>query len=180
MFTIASDDAKRFFLYKGIGTMAEEQGNNGGGESPVFRMQKMYIKDLSFENPNAPEVYRLQNSEPNVDVNLKLNHKKLDHDNYEVSLQITAKIIDKGNADKIMFIMEIEHAAAYLLKNIPEEHLEMVLSVDCPTLLFPFTRQIASQISVDGGFIPFLMEPINFMGLYQNSKKQKDAAQQEN
>jgi preprotein translocase subunit SecB len=56
----------------------------------------------------------------------------------------------------------------------------MVLSVDCPTLLFPFTRQIVSQMSVDGGFIPFLMEPINFMGLYQSSKKQKDAAQQEN
>lgn len=160
--------------------MAEEQGNNGGGESPVFRMQKMYIKDFSFENPNAPEVYRLQNSEPKVDVNLKLNHKKLDDDNYEVSLQITAKIIDTGNADKTMFIMEIEHAAAYLLKNIPEEHLEMVLSVDCPTLLFPFTRQIVSQMSMDGGFIPFLMEPINFMGLYQNSKKQKDAPQQEN
>lgn len=159
--------------------MTEQQEKSGTGETPVFRMQKMYIKDFSFENPNAPEVYRFQNSEPKVDVNLKLHHKKLGDDHFEVSLQITAKIVDHGNGDKTMFIMEIDHAAVYLLKNIPEEHLEMVLSVDCPTLLFPFTRQIVSQMSVDGGFIPFLMEPINFMGLYQNSKQQK-AAQQEN
>jgi preprotein translocase subunit SecB len=176
-----SDDTEIiFYSFQEGKKMAEENGNNGADESPVFRMQKMYVKDFSFENPNAPDVYRLQNSEPKVDVNLKLNHKKLSEDHFEVSLQITAKIVDKGNDDKTMFIMEIEHAAVYLLKNIPEEHLVMVLAVDCPTLLFPFTRQIVSQMSVEGGFVPFLMEPINFMGLYQNSKKQKQAAQQEN
>lgn len=151
--------------------MAEEQETNGPDEnSPVFRMQKMYIKDFSFENPNAPAVFQVPNQEPKVEVNLKLNNRKLDDDHYEIGLQITAKIVDKNNDDKTMFIMEIEHAAAFLMKNIPAEHMEMVLGVDCPTLLFPFTRQIVSQISVDGGFIPFLMEPINFMALYQNSK----------
>ena len=130
----------------------------------------MYIKDFSFENPNAPAVFQVPNQEPKVEVNLKLNNTKLDDDHYEIALQITAKIVDKNNDDKTMFIMEIEHAAAFLMKNIPAEHQEMVLGVDCPTLLFPFTRQIVSQISVDGGFIPFLMEPINFMALYQNSK----------
>ncbi len=160
--------------------MAEEQANNDAAEdsSPVFRMQKMYIKDFSFENPNAPGVFQTPNQEPKVEVNLKLNNKKLDDNHYEVALQITAKILDKGNNDTTMFIMEIEHAAAFLMKNIPEEHQEMVLGVDCPTLLFPFTRQIVSQMSVDGGFIPFLMEPINFMALYQNSKQ--DAAQKQN
>ncbi len=159
--------------------MAEEQGNNGAAEdgSPVFRMQKMYIKDFSFENPNAPSVFQAPNQEPKVEVNLKLTNKQLDDDHYEVALQITAKILDRGNDDKTMFIMEIEHAAAFLMKNIPDEHHEMVLGVDCPTLLFPFTRQIVSQISVDGGFIPFLMEPINFMALYQNSKEESAATQ---
>lgn len=159
--------------------MAEEQANSGAaeGESPIFRMQKMYIKDFSFENPNAPGVFQTPNQEPKVEVDLKLNNQKLDDDHYEVALQITAKIVDKGNNDQTMFILEIEHAAAYLMKNIPDEHMEMVLGVDCPTLLFPFTRQIVSQISVDGGFIPFLMEPINFMALYQNSKKESAAAQ---
>tara|TARA_Y100001933_G_C18732803_1_gene452432 strand:+ start:221 stop:694 length:474 start_codon:yes stop_codon:yes gene_type:complete len=142
--------------------------------APQFRMQKMYIKDLSFENPNAPEIYFAQSEkQPEVDVNLQLNHRKIDDDHYEVCLEITAKIINKEQ-DKTLFILELEHAAVFLLKNIPEEHLKMVLAVDCPTLLFPFTRQIASQVSVDGGFVPFLMEPINFMGLYQNSLKKDE------
>ena len=159
--------------------MTEEQSGNGvADENPIFRMQKMYIKDFSFENPNAPSVFQTPNQEPKVEVNLKLNNRKLDDDHWEISLQITAKIVDKNNNDTTMFIMEIEHAAAFLMKNIPEEHQEMVLGVDCPTLLFPFTRQIVSQISVDGGFIPFLMEPINFMALYQNSKQ--EAAQKQN
>ncbi len=159
--------------------MTEEQNANVAPEdAPVFRMQKMYIKDLSFENPNAPTVFQAPNQEPKVEVNLKLNNRKLDDDHWEIALEITAKIMDKNNNDKTMFILEIEHAGAFLMKNIPEEHQEMVLGVDCPTLLFPFTRQIVSQISVDGGFIPFLMEPINFMALYQNSKQ--EAAKKQN
>jgi preprotein translocase subunit SecB len=142
--------------------------------APQFRMQKMYVKDLSFENPNAPEIYFAQSEkQPEVDVNLQLNHKKVDDDHYEVCIEITAKIVNKEQ-NKTLFILELEHAAVFLLKNIPAEHLKMVLAVDCPTLLFPFTRQIASQVSVDGGFVPFLMEPINFMGLYQNSLKKEE------
>ncbi|MDJ0623431.1 MAG: protein-export chaperone SecB [Desulfocapsaceae bacterium] len=141
--------------------------------TPEFRMQKMYVKDLSFENPNAPEIYFAQSEkQPEVDVNLQLNHKQIDDNHYEVSLEITAKIINKEK-EKTLFILELEHAAVFFLKNIPEEHIKMVLAVDCPTLLFPFTRQIASQVSVDGGFVPFLMEPINFMALYQNSQKKE-------
>ncbi len=152
-----------------------EPNEKNASATPEFRMQKMFIKDLSFENPNAPEIFLLpQKSEPKVEVNLQMNNKKVSDDHWEVSLGITAKIIAKGETEKVMFIMEIEHAAVFLLKNIPEEHMQMVLAVDCPTLLFPFTRQIVSQVSVDGGFIPFLMEPINFMGIYQNAKKQKE------
>lgn len=143
---------------------------------PEFRMQKMYIKDLSFENPNAPDIYvAKQDTQPEVDVNLQLNNKKVNEDHYEVSLEVTAKIINKEQ-NKTLFILELEHAGVFYLKNIPEEHMKMVLAVDCPTLLFPFTRQIASQVSVDGGFVPFMMEPINFMGLYQNSLKKEQEA----
>ncbi len=142
-------------------------------DAPEFRMQKMYIKDLSFENPNAPDIYvSKQAAQPEVDVNLQLNNRKVNDDHYEVSLEITAKVSNK-ELDKTLFILELEHSGVFYLKNIPEEHMKMVLAVDCPTLLFPFTRQIASQVSVDGGFVPFLMEPINFMGLYQNSLKKE-------
>jgi preprotein translocase subunit SecB len=155
--------------------MAETHEEGSTQVRPEFRMQKMYIKDLSFENPYAPEVFITpQKTEPKVELNLNMNNKKVDDDHYEVSLQITAKVISQDE-EKAMFVLEIEHAAVFLLRNIPTEHLEMVLKVDCPTLLFPFTRQIVSQVSIDGGFTAFLMEPINFMGLFQNAKKQREA-----
>jgi len=142
-------------------------------EMPAFRMQKMYIKDFSFENPNAPGIFLAQGQEPKVDFNLQLGNKKIDDDHYEVTISITAKILDQKADDTVMFIIELEHAAVFLLKNIPAEHLQRVMAVDCPLMLFPFTRQVASQVSVDGGFMPFLMEPINFVALYENAQQEK-------
>jgi len=155
--------------------MAENTKNQESAARPEFRMQKMFIKDLSFENPNAPEVYITpQKSEPKVELNLNLNHTALENDHYEVTLQIYAKVATKDE-EKTLFILEIEHSGIFLIRNVPQEHVEMVLGVDCPTLLFPFTRQIVSQVTVDGGFSPFLMEPVNFMALFQNAKAKKEA-----
>ena len=151
--------------------MTEENVNTQ--DAPVFRMQKMYVKDLSFESPNAPDIFLAQGQEPKVDFNLRLSNKKIDDDHYEVTIALTAKILDQKKDDTVMFIVELEHAAVFLLKNIPAEHLQRVMAVDCPLMLFPFTRQITSQVSVDGGFMPFLMEPINFVALYENAQKEK-------
>lgn len=140
---------------------------------PVFRMQKMYIKDLSFENPNAPQIFLPNGQEPKVDFNLQLGNNKIDDEHYEVTISITAKILDQKADDTVMFVVELEHAAVFLLKNIPSEHIHRVLAIDCPLMLFPFTRQIASQLSVDGGFMPFLMDPINFVALYEKAQSQK-------
>ena len=143
---------------------------------PIFRMQKMYIKDFSFESPNAPKVFLAKNQDPKVDFNLQLKNSKLDEDHSEVSIAITAKVLDKNNEDSVMFIIEIEHAAVFFMKNIPQEHHDRVLAVDCPLMLFPFTRQIVCQSAVDGGFMPFLMEPINFIALYDNAQRtEKDS-----
>jgi preprotein translocase subunit SecB len=142
-------------------------------EAPIFRMQKMYIKDLSFENPHAPQVFLPQEQEAKVDFNLRLGHKKIDADHYEVKISVTAKVLNQKADDAVMFVIELEHAGVFLLKNIPEEHLQRVLAIDCPMMLFPFTRQIASQLAVDGGFMPFLMEPINFVALYENAQAQQ-------
>jgi preprotein translocase subunit SecB len=152
--------------------MAAEQQNQE--EMPVFRMQKMYLKDLSFESPNAPGIFLAQGQEPKVDFNLQLSNTKVDDDHYEVTISITAKILDQKADDTVMFVVELEHAAVFLLKNIPAEHMQRVLAVDCPLMLFPFTRQIASQVSVDGGFMPFLMEPINFVALYENAQRERE------
>lgn len=155
--------------------MAEQTAEQTGkqADQPVFRMQKMYIKDFSFESPNAPKVFLAKNQNPKVDFNLQLKNGKIDGDHWEVSIAITAKVLDKNNEDAVMFIVELEHAAVFLLQNIPQEHHARVLAVDCPLMLFPFTRQIVSQVAVDGGFMPFLMEPINFVALFDNAQKEK-------
>jgi preprotein translocase subunit SecB len=157
--------------------MAEEKNNSqdeqiNQASAPAFKVQKLYLKDLSFENPNAPDVFIGGFGEPKVDINLGLKNKKLNDDHWEVVLSVTAKVT-KNDDGKTLFIIEVEHAGIFLLKNIPEQHLPAVLAVECPTLMFPFTRQIISQVSVDGGFIPFLMEPVNFMAIYENSKKRQ-------
>jgi len=150
-------------------------GEQAQANAPVFRMQKMYVKDLSFESPNAPGVFMQQNLNPNVEVNLELRRNKIDETNWEVVLFINARL--KTTDDKTVYIIELEHAGVFTLANIPPEYLEPMLSVDCPSLLFPFSRQIMSQMAVDGGFMPFLMDPVNFAGLYQNARqKQTEAA----
>ncbi len=154
-----------------------EKNNAKKEKMPVFRLEKLYLKDLSFESPNTPEVFFLQDQEPKVEMNLKMTNKKVDDKHWEICLEISATITDT-KSDKTLMIVEVEHAAAFLMENIPEEHIEQVLHVDCPTILFPYTRQIVSQVSVDGGFMPFLMEPINFPALYQ-SKKQKEQEKKE-
>jgi preprotein translocase subunit SecB len=160
--------------------MAEENKNQQGEQAnlPVFKLQKLYIKDLSFENPNAPDVFLGNFGEPKVDVNLGLRNKKINDDHWEVTFAITAKVT-KNDDDKTLFIIEVEHAGIFLLRNIPEQHLQAVLAVECPTMMFPFTRQIISQASVDGGFIPFLMDPVNFLALYENTKKRQAEQQQQ-
>jgi len=158
--------------------MTEQDTNAKPGEqTPVFRLQKLYVKDLSFENPNAPAVFFSQ-AEPKVALNLQLKHKKMEHDIYEISIVITATITD-SKKDATLFIVEIEHAGAFLLKNIPDQHMPMVLAVECPTTMFPYTRQIVSQLSVDGGFMPFLMEPVNFLGLFQQSQQRAQQQQEQ-
>ncbi len=153
--------------------MTEKNAAPDNAEAPLFRLQKMYIKDLSFENPNAPEIFLGQQPEPKVAVNLAVKNKELENDHWEVSLSITATVSNDKKEGQTLFIVELEHAAVFLLKNIPEQHLQMVLGVDCPTMLLPFTRQIISQVSIDGGFIPFLIEPMNFLALFENAKKKK-------
>ena len=154
-----------------------EQNENQTNQQPIFRMLKMYLKDLSFESPHAPQVFLNTKHEPRVDFDLKLRHQKIEGENYEVSLGVTAKVLDKADSDKALFIIEIEHAAIFLLRGIPEEHIERVLSVDAPFMLFPFTRQLISQLSLDGGFMPLLMEPVNFVAMYDQMRKQRQEQQ---
>jgi preprotein translocase subunit SecB len=153
--------------------MAEQP--KGGADAAVFRVEKMYLKDFSFENPNAPEIYRNQ-LQPKAEVNLGIKNRKVGDEHWEVSLSVTATLKAE---DKVVFIVEVDHGGLFLLRNIPQEHLNGVLAVECPTVLFPFTRQIICQAVVDGGFVPFLLDPVNFAAMFQSAQKAKQARQGE-
>ena len=155
-----------------------EQNNANAGDTPQFRLEKIYLKDLSFESPNAPEAFFIQSPESNVEMKLRVTNKKVDENHWEVCIEIQATV-KESKSEKIMFIIEIEHAGIFFMQNIPEEHMQQVMNVECPTILFPYTRQIASQASVEGGFMPFLMEPVNFMGVYQNKMNQQEQPQEQ-
>ncbi|NTU59522.1 MAG: protein-export chaperone SecB [Deltaproteobacteria bacterium] len=131
--------------------------------TPIFRMQKMYVKDLSFENPSAPQVYA-EPGEPKVDFRLNVSNRTVDDEHWEVAISVTANVTSQ---EKTVFIVEVEHAGLFQLRNIPAEHMDRVLGVECPALLFPFTRQIVAQATIDGGFVPLLMDPINFLAMYE-------------
>ena len=153
--------------------MAEQNNDqNQDKKVPVFKLQKMFIRDMSFESPNAPDVFLQQNVSPKVELNLGLRNKPLQNDHYEITLTVNAKVTH-GEENKTLFLLELEHGGVFLIQNIPQEHMPAILAVDCPTTLFPFTRQIISQLSVEGGFMPFLLDPINFLALYHNSQQQQ-------
>jgi preprotein translocase subunit SecB len=146
-------------------------------ETPAFRLQRVYVKDISFENPNAPEVFSHSGKQPKVEMSLSLGKRKVNDEHWEVSIKVGAITRDK-ETEKLLFEIEVEQAGVFYMHNIPEEHIPMLLEVECPTIIFPYIRQIVSQLSVDGGYMPFTLEPVNFRALYDNKLKQ--AAEQEN
>ena len=155
--------------------MAEKQATE---DTPVFNLQRIYVKDISFENPNSPEVFAEANKQPKVKMSLDLSHRKVNDEHWEVSIKINAETRVQ-ETDKLVFEIDVEQAGVFFFHNIPEEHVPLLLNVDCPTIIFPYTRQIISQLSVDGGFMPFTLEPVNFNALYQAKLKEAAASSKE-
>jgi preprotein translocase subunit SecB len=150
--------------------MADEidlsQGGNGfdmdAGELPQVSILTQYIKDLSFENPNAPA--SLQSTEqPRIDVNVAVNAKRGSDNVFEVELKISAKAI---TGDTTAFVVELLYAGLFGLANVPEEALEPFLIIEAPRIIFPFARRIIADAVRDGGFPPLMLDPIDFASLY--------------
>ncbi len=142
---------------------------------PVFHVEKLYLKDLSFESPNAPEVFR-ENLEPKVEFNLDTGASQKGPDHYESTLHITAKVVA---GERVLFLVDITYAGLFVLKNLPKEHMAPTLGVECPHILFPYVRRIVSDMVVEGGFKPLLLDPINFAALYHQQQMQQQAGQQQ-
>jgi preprotein translocase subunit SecB len=144
-----------------------ETSPNGGQQaednSPAINALAQYTKDLSFENPNAPKSLQAQGGVPNIQIQVNVNAQPLGGEDYEVELKLEGTAGDKPN---LLFSFELNYAGVFRLRNIPQEHTGGVLMVECPRILFPFARQIVANAVRDGGFPPLYMDPIDFMGLY--------------
>jgi preprotein translocase subunit SecB len=155
--------------------MAEEPGNealaNGEDTSPQAGVLSQYVKDLSFENPNAPGVYQWQ-GQPQIDVQFNIGSNQLGDDAYEVILKIDVKATA---ADKTAFQVELAYAGLFALRNIPEDQLQPFLLAEAPRILFPFARRVLADAVRDGGFPPLMLEPIDFGQLYVSQAEQTDA-----
>lgn len=139
---------------------------------PQFSMEKIYVKDLSLEIPHAPKIF-LERDNPQIDVQLHTQAGSVEEGVHEVVVMttVTAKI-----GEKVMFLIEAKQAGIFRMSNVPAEELEQILAVLCPNILFPYLREVVSDVSIRGGFAPVLMNPINFDVIYQQQKRQLNAA----
>jgi len=141
---------------------------------PTFNIEKLYIKDLSLEVPHAPSIY-LEREAPQIDLQLHSEYSAIDQGIYEVliTITLTAKL---GSQDKVMFLIEAKQAGIFRVQNIPKEDMESVLAVVCPNILYPYIREVVTDVSVRAGFAPVLLNPVNFEALYQQQKAHAAAA----
>lgn len=136
---------------------------------PVFSLEKLYVKDLSLEVPNAPLIF-LERENPSIDVQLHTQAASIEEGMFEVSVTstVTAKV-----GEKVMFLIEAKQGGIFQIRNVPAAEMEPILAVMCPNILFPYLREVVSDVSVRGGFAPVLLNPINFDLLYQQQKQQQ-------
>ena len=153
--------------------MAEEQAvAQDQDNQPGFSIEKIYVKDISLEIPNAPQVF-IQREAPQVGIELSNSASAVEDGIFQVltTVTVTSKV-----EDKTIFLIEVAQAGIFQIRNVPQENLEIILSVTCPNILFPYLREAVSDISTRAGFPPVLLNPINFEALYAQ-QKQEQAAQ---
>ena len=130
---------------------------------PVFSIEKVYVKDISLEIPNAPGIF-LERDQPQVDIQLHHNSTGVEDGVYQTTLTVTVTAKIK---DKTMFLVEVAQAGVFVCRNIPATELEAVLAIACPNILFPYIREVISDVVVRAGFPPVLLAPVNFESIYQ-------------
>jgi len=159
--------------------MAEEEGVSGADsqsgetndQSPQFGIISQYVKDLSFENPNAPAVYQWQ-GQPQIEVQFNIGAQRVGEDVHEVTLRIE---ISAKAQDQVAFAVDLLYAGLVAARNIPNEQLQPALLAEVPRILFPFARRTVADAVQDGGFPPLMLEPIDFGALYMQQAAQAQA-----
>ena len=152
--------------------MTDAQNAPNNQNQPVFSIEKVFVKDLSLEVPNAPQVF-LEREAPTVDIQLHHNSSRVEEGVYQTVLTVTVTAKVK---DKTMFLVEAAQAGIFVARNIPAHELEPVLAIACPNILFPYVRETISDVITRAGFPPVLLAPVNFEAIYAAQREQQGAA----
>jgi preprotein translocase subunit SecB len=161
--------------------MSETNGNGGAAagadqaKQPGIHVLGQYIKDLSFENPGAPNSLRPSDKAPSLDVNVNVNARPVSETDFEIELKLEAKA-KRGN--DTLFVAEINYAGLFQIRNVPQEHMHPLILIECPRLLFPFARQILADATRQGGFPPLMIDPVDFAALYRQRMAELNVQQQ--
>src|SRR5215510_14645581 len=140
--------------------------------APALNVLGQYIKDFSFENPNAPRSLAPSQNQPTINIAINVGLQQLGRAEYEVALKLEGKAENSGS---VMFAFDLTFAGIFRLQNVPQEHLQPLLLIECPRLLFPFAREIVATSVRNGGFAPLLLDPVDFVALYQQRLAQAGA-----
>jgi preprotein translocase subunit SecB len=132
-------------------------------QTPVFQLQRMYLKDLSLEQPNSPQIL-LEQQQPQVDIQLQMAAEGVTDGLFEVSVMatVTTKV-----GDKTLFLVEAKQAGIFEIRNLPADQLQGVLGVVCPQMIYPYLRAIVSDVCTRAGFPPILLAEVNFQAMYE-------------
>ena len=142
-------------------------------ETPVFQIQRMYLKDLSLEQPNSPQIL-LEQAQPQVDINLGMAADTVADGIYEVS--VTATVTTKVK-DKVLFLVEAKQAGIFEIRHVPQEQMQGIISIVCPQMIYPYLRAIVSDVCTRAGFPPILLTEVNFQAMFEAQQQQQAAAQ---
>jgi len=146
----------------------------GTQAQPQLSVLGQYIKDLSFENPNAPRSLSPSQTQPAIQIQINVGVQQLAETDYEVSLKLDGKAESAGS---VLFAFDLTFAGVFRVQNVPAESLQPLVMIECPRLLFPFAREIVATAVRNGGFPPLLLDPVDFVSLYQQRVAQMQAGQ---
>jgi preprotein translocase subunit SecB len=152
--------------------MANDANQNGAGQAPSLNILAQYTKDLSFENPGAPQSLQARDKAPEININVNVNANPLGGDDFDVLLTLSA---EAKAGDKALFHAELAYGGVFRIAGFPQEHMLPILFIECPRLLFPFARQIIADVTRNGGFPPLLVDPIDFAQMFSQRMAEEQA-----
>ena len=141
-------------------------------EEAQFVLQRIYVKDMSFESPKAPDSF-LQQFKPKINLELNSSHRSIDEENFEVTLSVT--VTANNEADEVIYLVEVQQAGVFMISGMEDEGRTQTLGSYCPSVLFPYAREAIDNLVSKGSFPPLMLAPVNFDAVYAQAKAQAEA-----